>query len=558
MKTKSNIEIYKEPLSASFEDLEEADIEVFFVLGIVNPNGPTLSFIASIGKPYIGQKLPIVHVMLNPFLQTYKQIGRLELGEQFDAEVVLEPLYHLDFGDCPSLIILSSMFNEETRINITRRILSNFDSENVDNTCSCIEANLGDPWTRVSEILGGRLPTITSIGKKSIKRLSEIVLTSEHFWPELQAFNYAWEGSIEKSGISDNLKNQAFPYEKMKNFFFDRLAPHLFIPEPLENKGIPPKVQSQKRYIAKTSEDLRATLYQDSWDEFTLDQLADVLTSAILLYGKEINMEDIPYIGRLYAAALHRGMDEDTRLFIECTVLDAVDNLKVSPVVFIPFLVYDPSQPVASKAVIDFISESPYVDGELYAIKELRPLFKKKTLEKPGMVFGGIVAIGDSELESFLDEIFPTLSVEEVRAAARVHTSFLKHETIQYWLRKATSLALREDEESQGKFGSCASALILCLDHDQTKTVVDAKRDFPCSGKESPVNILKSWSIEEYADLLAADFYKIEAEEQAPRLFSAVLRAWGLKPRAPIIEQFIPQDSKPSEDTRKLHDPQEK
>jgi hypothetical protein len=59
---------------------------------------------------------------------------------------------------------------------------------------------------------------------------------------------------------------------------------------------------------------------------------------------------------------------------------------------------------------------------------------------------------------------------------------------------------------------------------------------------------MRSWPREEYAREIAADLYWVESKEDAPSLFSDVLRSWGLMPGAAIDKQFI--SGKPSENKR--------
>ena len=59
---------------------------------------------------------------------------------------------------------------------------------------------------------------------------------------------------------------------------------------------------------------------------------------------------------------------------------------------------------------------------------------------------------------------------------------------------------------------------------------------------------MRTWALEDYAKEIAADLYWIEAQEDAPSLFSDVLRTWGLMPQAPVDKQFI--GDKPSENKR--------
>jgi hypothetical protein len=163
--------------------------------------------------------------------------------------------------------------------------------------------------------------------------------------------------------------------------------------------------------------------------------------------------------------------------------------------------------------------------------------------------------MGDEEVLSFLAELQPLMSTEEVREAARVHTQYPQHHAIQFWLKWAKKLVSSQDENDQKMFGCCASALILVLQYDGVGKVASGKRNFPCQKYENPIEDFQFWTIEEYASLISTDLYAIEAIEARPRLFSDVLRKWGLEPRAPLIDQFLPEPGRDSETYRALSDP---
>jgi hypothetical protein len=218
--------------------------------------------------------------------------------------------------------------------------------------------------------------------------------------------------------------------------------------------------------------------------------------------------------------------------------------------------VLDDAVPVTTKAAIDFVSSSDYEDGELYAFVELRNLFKQGSLANRAAVFGALVAMGDEEVLAFLAELQPLMSTEEVREAARVHTQYPQHHAIQFWLKWAQKLVNSQDENDQKMFGCCASALILVLQYDGVGKVASGKRNFPCQKYENPIVDYQFWTIEEYASLISTDLYAIEAIEARPRLFSDVLRKWGLEPRAPLIDQFLPEPGHDSEAFRSLRDPE--
>ncbi len=96
-------------------------------------------------------------------------------------------------------------------------------------------------------------------------------------------------------------------------------------------------------------------------------------------------------------------------------------------------------------------------------------------------------------------------------------------------IRWAKDLVSSPNDDDQRNFGSCSSALILVLEHDIVGRVSAGKRNFPCHKTPQAITREREWSIDEYAEFLAPDLYAIEAVESAPRLFSDVLRKWGVE-----------------------------
>jgi hypothetical protein len=135
-----------------------------------------------------------------------------------------------------------------------------------------------------------------------------------------------------------------------------------------------------------------------------------------------------------------------------------------------------------------------------------------------------------------------------------VHTAFPQHRAIQFWLDWCKELVQSPAHEDQAKFGACASALILVLEQAQVNKVSAGKRNFPCQDSVPPITIEREWTIEQYAELLAPDLYRLESMETAPRIFSNVLRNWGLLPQALITEQFIPPANSRKQPDKPLRD----
>jgi hypothetical protein len=556
MSTPCSIEMYEEPLETSLGDLDGAVLDVFFAHMIVNPFGPTMNFVAAAGKPQLGQALPLVKVMLNPFLQDVQQIGRFWVGDTWTPLRDFDPLLELDYGSCPTLMLISNQIEESVRKELAAKIFASF-GEDVARVCRSVEKHFGDPWTRVSESMSGGDDDFKGISPEEAgMRMSEAVFNEVHAKPELSAFFYAWNGSIEQTSVGDHMKQIAMSSAAFKDFFFERIASTVWLPKYSDAPEKEPEVKRPVKLKLESLEQLDELMASEQWRNFEDDRLVDLLRMLFFGYGYEGATSHVPNIAKVYQHAIAKGMDTDTRGMLEAEMVELVDSGKLLPVVFLPFLVLDNSVPITTKAAIDFVSSSDYVNGELYAFGELRNLFIRSTLANRAAVFGALVAMGDQEVLKFLEELRPTMGTEEVRQAARVHTQFPQHHAIQFWLQWAKQLVNSSNDDDQRTFGSCASALILVLEHDIVGRVSAGKRNFPCQKSPSAITIEQEWSLDEYAEMLAPELYAIEASEAAPRLFSDVLRKWGLKPRAPVMDQFLPEPGRESETFRSLRDPE--
>jgi hypothetical protein len=550
--------MYAEPLETPISDLDGAVLDVFFAHLIVNPFGPTLTFVAAAGKPQIGQALPLVKVMLNPFSQDVQQIGRFWVGDTWTPLQDFEPFLELDYGSCPTLMLISNQIEVSVRKELASKLFANFD-EDVARVCRSVEKHFGYPWTRISEAMSGCNDDYEDISPEDAGvQMSEAIFNDGHVKPELAAFFYAWNGSIEPTGIGDHMKQLAMSSAAFKDFFFERIAPTVWLPTYSDATEKEPEVKRPVKLKLESLEHLDELMASEQWRDFEDDRLVDLLRMLFFGYGYEGATSHVPNISKVYQHSLAKGMDADTRAMLEAEMVQLVDSEKLLPVVFLPFLVLDDAVPITTKAAIDFVSSSDYVNGELHAFGELRNLFTRSTLANRAAVFGALVAMGDQEVLKFLEELRPMMSTEEVRQAARVHTQFPQHHAIQFWLQWAKQLVNSSNDDDQRTFGSCASALILVLEHDIVGRVSAGKRNFPCQKNPSAITIEQEWSLDEYADVLAPDLYAIETAEAAPRLFSDVLRKWGLEPRAPVIEQYLPEPGKNSEPLRSLRDPEDK
>jgi hypothetical protein len=560
MTTRCSIELYDKPVSTSLEDLDGSPLDIFYALGIVNPFGPTLTFVAAAGNPSPGTALPLVKVMLNPFSQTVEQVGRFKVGDTWNPMRDLEPLVELDYGSCPTLLFITNRVDAETRGQLAAKLLSSFGDEAVQ-VWDSVERHYGDPWSRVSESMSGGSGEREGLDPQdAAEHLAEALFDPLHVRPELQAFFYAWKGSIQETGISKQLKALAMELEEFQEFFFDRVVPGVWLPDLSESDEsesdarTEPKAKPPERLQLESLDDLERIVSSGEWKDCGEERLLDLLRALFFVYGASSDTARVQAIGTIYRHAVASGMDADTRMLLENEMGQLIDADKVGPVVFIPFLVLEDEMSIVTKATIDFLSSSGYVKDELYAITEIRNLFKHAAIADRGGVFGALVTIGDQEVLELAQELKPLLTTEEVRRAARVHTAFPQHHAIQFWLGWCKELVQSPAHEDQAKFGACASALILVLEQAQVNKVSAGKRNFPCQNSVPPITIEREWTTEQYAELLASDLYRLESMETAPRIFSNVLHNWGLLPQALITEQFIPPANSRKQPDKPLRD----
>jgi len=564
------VQLIEKPVELSFPDIENTYLDVFFALGIVNPHGPTLSFVAAVGSGEIGQRLPVVNVMLNPFLQRVDQVGWYTVANKWTPRRDLSELIGLGFGDCPTMVMVNKEIPETERLNFIAEILSQFPAQ-VMGVEASIENFFGNPTDRVSAAMAGRLPE--SDGTQSValaaNKAAAYMVDPQHFWPELSALFYAWDGSINLSGIHNELKAAAFPYDRFKEFFSDYVAPSVYVPpEPESTRDLDespastPTEEQAESIVAKvkTLDEVRVLLRSDDWSILSKDDLYLLLQESIMLYGAQVDTTDIPYISSLYQTVLASGRSAEDMLRLENQIRIWQETYSLPPVVFIPFIAEDPSRAVAAEAAIHFVSTSPYVDEDkknLYAVGELQTLHEMGLIKNVGAVFGALLAMGEPCLWPLLDQIRTQITEQQAEEAVFARTQLTSHEQIQYWIRWAKSLISGELKQSGRMLSYAALALsryttVSAKEHG----VYDGRRNFPYTAatKQEFISQQKHWSFEEYAELIAPQLYELEALETAPKIFSTVLMHWGLKPAAALEDQYIPDEDGAKEIPERLRD----
>ena len=230
MKIPSLFEKFVEPKSVHLESLTNREMITIVAGGIINPFGPTLNAIVLDGIIQTGNKLPILNINLNPFSQEAKEIGVAHIGDVWDPATDLKEFFSPPvLGSCPTLLLPSTLFDADGRININAIFISSFD--NAYSVLEKVRRFPGDPWNRVQNDVDSIGDTLKSIDsqpetKKSVQsikddeaiELARNLLDPSNLKAEIKAFMYAWNGSIEFQGGSA-LVNRAMSLEEFIKIF---------------------------------------------------------------------------------------------------------------------------------------------------------------------------------------------------------------------------------------------------------------------------------------------------------------------------------------------------
>jgi hypothetical protein len=231
----SRFELWSHPKETSLDQVgKEEGLKVLFGWGIVNPFGPTLTAVATDGILYAtGRKLPIVYLMLNPFQQEVQIIGEASIGQVWDNVHDLLPLFDVRLGGCPTLLLPSGHRERAEDVEFYADLFTRFDDGS--KVLEKVRRFPGDPWSRVKEEMGAAFAVMgdglrsgnlnADSGRKlsldDARELASTQLDPRNLREELQAFMYAWQGSIElqESRGAGFVAKSAMPLEEFKKIF---------------------------------------------------------------------------------------------------------------------------------------------------------------------------------------------------------------------------------------------------------------------------------------------------------------------------------------------------
>jgi hypothetical protein len=199
----TQIGLFRKPRSTPLDRVLAEPATALLVAGIVNPMGPTLTAVIVPGKLKAGNKLSVVQLMLNPFSQEAATVGQLVLGSKWRPSAIIRPLFRLSFGSCPTLLLPSVHLDDNHSLSLHAEFLRGF--EDARDVLQRVRQYLGNPWDRVSQEMNSAFAGVGGsaagarpgpLNEEEARELAGLLLSEQHAAPELQAFLYAWGGSI--------------------------------------------------------------------------------------------------------------------------------------------------------------------------------------------------------------------------------------------------------------------------------------------------------------------------------------------------------------------------
>ena len=256
-------------------------------------------------------------------------------------------------------------------------------------------------------------------------------------------------------------------------------------------------------------------------NDFDLERLT---FAAICLYGATEDPAVAAQVAPIFA--LHH-----SRAPIACrkamyqALLDRANAGDVSYAVIELFLFVEDDPMLLPRAALDYACTKELRQGDpLTGAKTVLNLFRLRRGDptRAGL-FAGLLLLGDRRVTHLLWDARDELEVAELHRVSYIRSGSLHAASISFWLDFIEKL---DGDEADSRFGAAASALHRAPIETPDRKVIDLRRDFPLQYSARPIELLKAWTLEEYAAIIAPRLRAIEAREPEPKVMPQVLEAW--------------------------------
>ena len=531
---KSRLEFLDEPETMELEEVISQNMTPFLVTGIVNPFGPTLNTVVALGTFKAGGMLSVVHMMLNPFQQKVEKIAELVLDTKLDSTAIISSLFGLNYGSCPTLILLGSRVPEEKVVSVMADFIGTFSDNR--GVLERVKEFHGNPWDRVSKEIAQPLEGLkkpksflgklfgkdkkpTSLNSAELEELAELLVVDEHVAPEIKALFYSWGGAIKHMapGMATLLE------DKFRDIFF-RLASNTHLPG-AETPQATSQSASIKLKELNEGQLIQLLDYPEDYETLSDGDLDLFVHSIIFFYGLVKNAELRSKISPLYELFCQR-IPETQRLKNYCAMRENVIKNKIDLMALMPYLCEDDDLGMVSTAALDYaVIYTPDNNDLLTGPKIILAMMTVPVVKNPAAALGGLVMLGDQRVMDLIRSTREHLDEEQVSILTKCQSGFIHAATVEFYL---TWLEDLKGDYNDAIFGLVASALHNMVKNPSVPFVTSIERIFPAPFDANPIRLLQKWSIPQYAKTLLPRFQAIAKREKDPKVMHVVMRAWGL------------------------------
>jgi len=197
------LEIHPFPKTWSREKVLATPLLTLSAAGILNPFGPTLSAVVLAGRKRNGARLKVLSLILHPVEDEFHEVGEVVHG-QWEAESLVRASFRWITGDCPSLLLPSSVLKPEQVVPLHAELLQQFPGAR--SLGASIRKFPGRPWDRVwADLKSAIEKTITGdwqdesdekpLNRQEALELARMLLDPAFLEAELRAFFEMWNGA---------------------------------------------------------------------------------------------------------------------------------------------------------------------------------------------------------------------------------------------------------------------------------------------------------------------------------------------------------------------------
>jgi hypothetical protein len=202
----TRVSMHRTPVPRKLQSSALKNFHVILGGGIVNPFGPTLT-VAGFEGERGSSEFDVVQIMLNPFSQWVREVGTATVGKHFTIESAYMPLFDLEWGSCPSLLLAPTAIKPaEYAVDVYAAFLASM--KNGQHLLEGVRRNPRDPFERIAVdmqsmgVKGFRIQD-GKLTEDEAKELASHLLEPEANKQEMKAFIGAWDGAIshQKRGL---------------------------------------------------------------------------------------------------------------------------------------------------------------------------------------------------------------------------------------------------------------------------------------------------------------------------------------------------------------------